>query len=389
MVDNTAAASPHEILKGKTPPVSLTPKRKRHWGLMLSFLAIFVVPTIAAIIYFSAIASDRYAADAGFSIRSMEQQGGLDLFGGITGMAASGSTMADAYIVMAFLTSRSLVEKLEADLSLRELYSSDLADPLYRIDRDIPIEKLVEHWASRITVTHDTSSGIIEFEIDAYTPEDARRLADRVLYHVEELVNNLSAQARHDALHSARSEAERAEERLSRLMLQLQAFRSSNGDIDPATTAGARMELVASLEGQLSAIEARISAARQELDEDAPTVQALRRQAEALQAQIDAKKDNRSGDLSLKSQMLSEYETLQIEKTFAQQAYASAMSSLEAARINADAQQRYLAKFKTPSLPEYAIYPQRALNIFVYAIVFFAAWLSLSLITYSIRDHVS
>lgn len=389
MTSENTKANPEDVLRGKTPPRSMAPKRRRPIGLILSFLLMFLIPTLAAVFYYAAVASDRYAASAGFSIRSMDQKSGLDLFGGITGMAASGSTMGDGYIVMAFLQSRDLVEKLERDVGLRELYSSELADPLLRIDADIPIEKLVSHWESRLTVTHDTSSGIIEFEIDAYTPEDAERLADRVLHHVEALINDLSEKARHDALSAAQAESDRAEERLSNVMRQLQSFRSSNGDIDPATTAGARIELVAELEGQLASIEARMAAAREELDDDAPTVLALRRQADALRAQIAERQDVRTGDLGRKSQILSEYETLQIEKTFAQQAYASAMASLETARINADAQQRYLATFQTPSLPEYAVYPHRVINSIVFAIIAFAIWGVSALITYSVRDHMS
>jgi len=349
----------------------------------------FVVPTVAAAWYFAVVASDRYAASAGFSVRSMDQQSGLDLFGGLTGMAASGSTMSDAYIIMSYLTSQDLVREIEEDIGLREIYSSKLADPLYRISQDIPIEKLTEHWERRLTVTHDTSSGIIEFEVDAYTPGDAKLIADTVFGHVAGLVNKISEQAREDALRSAVSEAELAEDRLSGVMRELQTFRSQNGDIDPATTAGARIELVSEIEGELSSVEARLEATRQKLDEGTPTVQALKRKAEALKAQISARNDAQSGDLREKSEILSNYETLQIEKTFAQQAYASAMSSLEAARVNAAAQQRYLATFKQPTVPEYAVYPRKLLSSLMAAIVFFAVWGVSSLITYSIRDHLS
>jgi len=378
-----------QVLKGSALPQSSTPRRKRPVGLILSFILMFVVPTVAAAWYFAVVASDRYAASAGFSVRSMDQQSGLDLFGGLTGMAASGSTMSDAYIIMSYLTSQDLVREIEEDIGLREIYSSKLADPLYRISQDIPIEKLTEHWERRLTVTHDTSSGIIEFEVDAYTPGDAKLIADTVFGHVAGLVNKISEQAREDALRSAVSEAELAEDRLSGVMRELQTFRSQNGDIDPATTAGARIELVSEIEGELSSVEARLEATRQKLDEGTPTVQALKRKAEALKAQISARNDAQSGDLREKSEILSNYETLQIEKTFAQQAYASAMSSLEAARVNAAAQQRYLATFKQPTVPEYAVYPRKLLSSLMAAIVFFAVWGVSSLITYSIRDHLS
>lgn len=383
-----AQLKPEDILKGRELPASMTPKRKRPIGVLVSFVLLAVLPGLLAIYYFAAVASDRYAAGAGFSVRSMEQQGGLDVLGGLTGMAASGSTMADTYVVISFLTSRSLVEKLEADVGLRALYASDLADPIYRIDPAISIEGLVDHWERRITVNHDTSSGIVEFEIDAYTAEDAKVLADRVLFYVAQLVNELSEKARGDALFSARNEAERAEEKLAELMLKLQSFRSTNGDIDPASTAGAHVELIAALEGELASVNARIDVALRDMNENAPSVLRLKSQADALQAQIDARNNLNSGALDIRSRVLSEYETLQVEKTFAQQAYASAMTSLETARMNADARQRYLATFDAPFLPQEAIYPQRVMNSILFCIGFMVLWAISTLLFFTVRDHV-
>jgi capsular polysaccharide transport system permease protein len=376
-------------LKGKIPPVSMMPKRQRRWGLIASFALLFCAPVAATTTYFGYIASDRYASSAAFSIRSMDQSSSMDLFGGLTGMAASGSAVSDSYIAMSFLTSRSLVEKITNDVDLRALYSSDLADPIFRIDPNIPIEKLVDHWAKHLTANHDASSGIIEFEVDAYRPEDALLIAQRVLFHVDDLINELSDQSRHDALSAAKKETQLAEDRLAAVMKQLQAFRSENRDFDPAATAGAQISNVARMEAELSSIEARIAAATSKLDDDAPTVMALQRQADALITQITQERDFESGSVQAQSEALSNYETLQIEKTFAQQAYASAMASLESARMNADAQQRYLATFQPPSKAEYAIYPRRITNALISMIIAFAVWSISSLIAYSVRDHMT
>ena len=377
------------FLSGREPPKGMSPKTKKPKGLILSFFIMFAMPAIAATIYFGLIASDRYAASAGFSIRSMDQQGGLDLFGGLTGMASAGSTMSDAYLVMSYLASKDLVSSVDEDVDLRAIYASPDADFIYRTKANLKIEELRDHWERRTTVTHDTSSGIIQFEVVANSPIEAKRIADSVLFHVESLINTISDQAREDALRSATSEAHKAEVRLSSIMKDLQDFRSENGDIDPATTAGARIELVSSLEAQLSSVEARLFAASEKLDPNAPTIEALKRQANALQQQINLKKDSRAGDIYEKSEVLSEYETLQIQKAFAQKAYASAMGSLEAARLNADAQQRYLAIFMQPTEAQMAEYPKRLISILMYSIYAFALWGIASLVTYAVRDHMS
>jgi capsular polysaccharide transport system permease protein len=69
--------------------------------------------------------------------------------------------------------------------------------------------------------------------------------------------------------------------------------------------------------------------------------------------------------------------------------YQSALSSLEQARAEADRQQRYLAVFTTPSVPEDAVYPRRIQNIAMLIVIVVSIWGIGTLIVYSVRDHMS
>jgi capsular polysaccharide transport system permease protein len=87
--------------------------------------------------------------------------------------------------------------------------------------------------------------------------------------------------------------------------------------------------------------------------------------------------------------LLAAYEELQVEKEFAQKAYASALSSLEAARVEASRQQRYLAVYSKPALADFALYPRKIVSpifTFIFSIIF---WGIGSLIVYAVRDHLS
>lgn len=63
--------------------------------------------------------------------------------------------------------------------------------------------------------------------------------------------------------------------------------------------------------------------------------------------------------------------------------------SWESARIDAGRLQRYLAIYSRPLLPDEAIYPYRARNILMIALVSFGLWAIGTLITYAVRDHIS
>lgn len=407
--DKPAAKKPAPARKPAAAPVTVAagpdalppprPQKMRRRLLKLSFVLMVIGPVSAGTYYFGWIASDRYAAEAGFSVRAIEQSAGLDGLGALTGLAASGSTTSESYIVLEYLESRALVEALQTDLDLRTAFSDPSIDFLYRMEADVPAEEFVDYWRGMITTSFNTSSSIVNFEVEAFDPATARTIADRVLFHVRELVNALSAQAREDALRFASREVGLAEQRLRDALADIRDFRDAERSIDPAATAQLDIALLSSLEEKLLEIRARMAAIAGRVAADSPSMVSLRSQAEALEAQI-AERTEAVADASGRggteggqgggmSSLLATYETLEVEKRFAEQAYASALASLEQARIEAGRQQRYLAVFNAPETPDAAIYPERALNAILLTLGALGFWGVATLMVYSVRDHMT
>jgi capsular polysaccharide transport system permease protein len=378
-----------------TPGNRSQTQKPRLSKLLWSFVLCVLLPIIAATAYYMTIATDRYAARAGFSIRGVDTSAGIDGIGAITGLASSGSTTSDSYIVLSYLASRELVEAVDAELDLRGAYSATDVDPLSRLEPDANAEEFVNYWQRRIRTQFDPTSGIIEFEVQSFTPEHAREIADAVLDLTQALVNDLSANARSDALRFAREEVELQEVRIHDALSAIRDFRASEQSVDPSASAALEIQLIASLESRLIDLNARISALRQTLDEDAPSMNALRRNAEALEAQITERRqaigNNVFDDVGMSAvtQRLALYEELEVERSLVQQAYASALISLEQARRDADRQQRYLAIHLRPQAAQSAEYPRSLRNLLVLSFALVAAWGIGALITYSVRDHLT
>ena len=378
-----------------TPPNRSQTQKPRLNKLLWSFMLCVFLPMIAATAYYMTIATDRYAARAGFSIRGVDTSAGIDGIGAITGLASSGSTTSDSYIVLSYLASRELVEAVDAELDLRGAYAATDVDPLSRLVPDANAEEFVNYWQRRIRTQFDPTSGIIEFEVQSFSPEHARKIADAVLRLTQALVNDLSANARSDALRFAREEVELQEVRIRNALSAIRDFRASEQSFDPSASAALEIQLIASLESRLIDLNARISALRQTLDEDAPSMNALRRNAEALEAQITERRqaigNNVFDDVGMSAvtQSLALYEELEVERSLVQQAYASALISLEQARRDADRQQRYLAIHLRPQAAQSAEYPRSLRNLLVLSFALVAAWGIGALITYSVRDHLT
>lgn len=355
-----------------------------------TYVLFVLLPFLLIAFYFLFIASDRYASGAGFAVRNMSAQSGTDLLGSVTGLVGSGSSTSDSYIVVKFLESRDLLQSLIDETDFLQIYGNNAIDAISRIPEDLFIEERLKSWKRYIDASFDPSSGIIRFEVQAFQPKEAHLIASKILEQVKVLTNELSEQARKDSMSYAEKELALAEARLLEARTDLRLFRKNTNSVDLSASAMAQIELLANLEKELIEIKARIEVLKESLNEDAPSIKALERKAEALEFQISEK----SGGLKITGQsnelssLLANQEELQTQKTFAETSYASAMASLEASRMEASRNQRYLAIYTHPSLPEYPIYPKRLLYSLFAFIGLNLLWALGTLIALSVQDHM-
>ena len=388
-------------LEAATPSgVQLQPKRigeikRRRSRLFLSFILVCFLPSVLGAIYYGRFASDRYVSGASFVVRGFDSGSGgtSDLVSSVTGLTSSGSTTSDSYIIRRYLLSPDLLVALDEDLDLQAHFGAEHIDPISRYHTDQPFEEFTKYWERRIKTTYDSTTGIVTFKVDAFDPQTSFKLANAVLAAADLLVNNLSTNARQDSIRFASAETERAEGRFLEAQLALRQFRATTGTVDPAINAQLDAQLIATLEGEWVDLQAQISSLKTRVAPGARTLTQLERRATALQAQINERRNavgtgSSSNTNATNADALSRFEALKIEQTFAQQRYASALTSLEQARIDADRQQRYLAVFSNPMFPQDAIHPMRLRNSALIAFAFFVFWSISTLIVYAVRDHI-
>ena len=155
------------------------------------------------------------------------------------------------------------------------------------------------------------------------------------------------------------------------------------------------MQLLSTLESRLVDLRARLSAVRNRLDADAPSVISIRGQIRALEREVAIKRASLTSsaaagdDDRAVAELLITYESLQLDKQFAEQQYASALQALEYARREANRQQRYLATFSSPTVAEEPAYPKVIIGLLTISTIAFGIWAIGLLLIYSVRDHLS
>lgn len=364
--------------------------RRRHFVLLLSLLLLVAAPTVAVGIYLYTIAVDQYASTVGFSVRKEEMNSSIEILGGITNL--SGSSSSDTDILHEYIQSQEMVEKIDAQLDLRMLYSKPEYDPYFAYDPSGSIEDLLEYWQRVVKIYYDFGTGLIELRVLAFAAPDAKAITQAIFDESSRMINELSAVARNDATRYAREELDRAVERLKLARQAITEFRSRTQIVDPSADIQGQMGLLNTLQAQLAESLIELDLLRETTREADPRITQEQRRIEVITTRIEAERRKVGVGGSGKSgkdfaTLVSEYERLSVDREFAEQAYTAALSAFDAAQSEAQRQSRYLAAYVKPTLPQSAQYPQRLLLLALTAMFLFLGWAVMVLIYYSIRDR--
>ncbi|MEH6833528.1 MULTISPECIES: hypothetical protein [Falsihalocynthiibacter] len=385
-----AAATPKPTVVTIAPPANRAKLERRHGLIAVLFALIVVVPVGLWAAYLYQRAEDQFVSTVGFSVRTEEAQSPLDILGGLGSLSGSGSRDAD--ILYEFIQSQIMVQTIDAQLDLRKLFSIPETDPIFSFDPEGSIEDLVKYWQRMIRVNYDTGTQLIELQVRAFTPQDAQNIARAIFEENSRMINALSAIAREDTTRYAREELDKSIARLKIAREKMTQFRLQNQIADPET------EIVVQT-GLMNALQQRLSDALIELDllsdiasKTDPRITLAQRKIDVIHARINDERrkfgSNPTGQGGEDfSTMIGEFESLIVDREFAEKSYLAALQAYDFALAEASRQSRYLAAYVKPTLAETALHPKRELLLGLAALFLFMIWAILTLVLYSIRDR--
>lgn len=367
--------------------------RKRHFGLLLSFLLFVALPSAAAWFYMYHAAADQYETRVGFSVRAEESQSALDLLSGLTGFSRASSSDTD--ILYEFIQSQEIVQRINAQMDLRGTFTRPGSDPLFALKENASLEELAAYWPRMVRVYYDGSTGLIEVRVHAFTPEEAHRLAGLIYSEASEMINALSDVARADATRYAAEERDKAIERLIAARQAMTAFRIRTQIVDPEADIAGRMGLLNTLQAQLTESLIELDLLRQTTRSGDPRLSRIERRIAVIEDRITAERrklgvgaaaGEGAGDTGYAG-LFGEYERLQVDREFAEASYLSALSAYDAAVAEAQRTSRYLTAYLRPARAETSTAPDRLLLTGLLAGFALVLWFTGVLIYYSFRDR--
>lgn len=399
---STAASAPKNggaKQKGKGPAqvVEVRPMagaarlQKRHLGLAITFAVFVLLPILISGVYLFTRAQDQYASSLGFTVRHEGGMSAGDLVG-IASQLTGSSSQKDTDVLFEFLQNQNIVEKIDAEFDLAKHYSQFRArDPFYALDPDATIEDKVEFWERIATVLYDQASGLIQIRILAFDRTTAHAIAQSVLKHAQDLINELNALSRSDRIQYATEDLDLALERLSRARQELIKFRTLHKIVDVEADLQSRLGVVSTLQQQLAEALVELDLLALNTSANDPRYIQAQNTIKVIRERIEAEKTNVvTGETNDQSNayptLLAEYEELVVNREYAEQTYRAALAALDVARADASRQSSYLAAFLKPTMPDASEYPKRWTTLGIIALFLVLGWAILALVFYSIRD---
>jgi capsular polysaccharide transport system permease protein len=372
-------------------PLSARLLRRLFGSINIWFWAIVGLPSLVAGVYYFAIASDLYLSEAKFVVRSPSQgpTGAIGSFLASTGFAPAARD--DTAAVEDFIMSRDAVRKLEQQNDLREVLNRPEGDFVARFPGILgrtDFEALYSRYGHFVSVETNGQTGVTTLMVKAFRPQDAQDMANALLHYSEQLINDLNARARRDALETARREVDSVSQQIAATQTAITAYRIREKMLDPKTASSGVMMLLE----RMSSAQADARGQLAELVKNSPNspqIPLVKTRIASLDKLIDEERQKISGVTNSVVASMTEYERLTTDRELAEKALASAYISLEAARVQAQKQQIYLETVAQANLADYPLYPKRAVS---FAIVFVSCFLVYGLawlLFAHVREHAA
>jgi capsular polysaccharide transport system permease protein len=345
-----------------------TANRRRRRGFILRLLAFVLAPTLLGAAYVYLYATPRYVSEFQItyqSINSPAASGSSSLLGSLLGASAGGSAVDMTRVLWAYLTSDTLLQKVDKELDLRRHYGDPRIDWWDRLQANASREKFLDYFNKRVSID-DMIGGYIVVDVEAFDPKFARATAQAMAAACDEMVKNLTARARQEAVRVAETQLKKTQDRLLKATLAVTNFRNAHVDFNPTKMAGQLDSVVGALESQLAQARATLTSDRNFLSEWTPQIVTLKSQIAGLEKQIEAEKlrlaNTASGNSIANetvpySKLVAEWTALELEQKFATDSYLSAKSAYDLALVNAEQQQSFVETFVQPNLPQHSTSP--------------------------------
>jgi capsular polysaccharide transport system permease protein len=224
-----------QVLPQQAPPApTAKPKRRlaqafKRRGILTTALAAGLV----CVLYWSAIASNRYVSEANVIIQRTDLAASptMDFSSLLSGV---GGNRGDELLLRDYLLSPDMLKKLDARLSLRAHFSDSSHDPLSRMwSKDESDELFHLYYLSRVNVELDEYSGVLKIKAQAYDAKTAQAITTLLMQEGERAMNDMGHRLAQDQVDFVEKQVAKMGERFQKTRQAVLRFQNEKGMVAP------------------------------------------------------------------------------------------------------------------------------------------------------------
>ena len=363
---------------------------------------VLVVPVLVCAFYFGVWASERYESRSMLTIQSSGDAPAMDpAMMMLAGVSGGSSTVLDAELVKAYVSSNDMLIHLDQELNIRALYSDKNVDLFSRLSTGASREEFYDFYLSHISADVDAVSGIVTITSQGFNPEAAQLINKAIVNKAEDYINSISRGMATEQLSFMVDESVRALEKLKTEQRKLLAFQRTYGLLDPQAEGLALQQITYGLEAQIASVESQLLTLQQTMTANAPEVLVMESQLHALREQLANERSrlsqsqdslNLDGSVNLDagytsvSEVLADYADLKLSHELALQAYSATQMSIETATVDTYRQAKHLVTLEAPTLPESNRYPEVFYNTLLLFVILLMLNAIIRIIVATVRE---
>ncbi|QMU58320.1 MAG: capsule biosynthesis protein [Boseongicola sp.] len=365
--------------------------RRRRQSLIflgLRLTAFIFLPTFLAWVYFAYVASPGYATKSEFIVQQAESSGTAPGLLGNTSLATS----QDSIMVQDFLMSREAMLRLDEEHGYRAHFSGPEVDALQRIPDNPSNEAVYSHYKNNVTVGYNPTEGVIRMEVSALTPAMSGTFSEALISYAEACVDKVTERKRADQMQGSRESFDEAEAKMIGAQQRVLELQESLGVVDPVSETSSLMSQISSFEVQVA--EKRLQL-QQLLDNTRPNearvagVQGDIRRMEDLITDLRLQLTSQSQSQGSLASMSARLRMAEVDLETRTMIMQESLQQMEAARIEAMRQVRFLSLGVAPIPPDEPTYPRVFENTLITLLIFTGIYLVISLTVAVLREQVS
>ena len=261
-----------------------------------------------------------------------------------------------------------------------------------RLPEDASNEQAYAQYKQSVKIGYDPTEGMINMEVIAPDPKLSEQFSLALIRYAEGQVDQMSQRLRGDQMQGAIESYQDAERKVQESQNRIQELQEQLGVLDPTAESGAVMGRISALETQLSEKQLELGQLTSNARPNQSRVQGVQgdiARLEQMIAETRAQLTEATGDRASLAAITGQLRIAESDLATRQQLLATAATQMEAARVEANKQVRYLSLSVAPVPPDEPTYPKALQNTIVAFFIFAGIYLMMSLTASILREQVS